>query len=671
MVINNPFRFRATEQLRQVARFHTTFGVEMLNVLPAGDELWNRLIVFRSAPGAGKTSLLKLFSAESLAHLSAYVHPEPSVELLRRGVTERGALTAKGVRRLGLFLSLRPDYKTLVDLGPTGAGASKVLFKLLDSRIMRATIEAVAAAAQVPFPEALNRISLNVRASGANGQGALNRLMGLPASTQAGYEVTADDVLRRAQGIEADVLELLDSLVPVNWDEIDGHTRLYCLDVLGDIEIRVDGQEVPFEPFLLIDDVDELHPDQREAIYTALLSRNVKIGRWIAERQAAVPARELLGQTVGRDVIVVTVDDSKLVSDSKRHKLLKHIADARGVVGLRAIDVHSPFTDLLDGDASLDQRKLEDAVVGSRTQVANFVDSHPAYRSWLQAADKRASVSNNLEAAIAYRETLIRLERERSRSVDTLFDVDYDDSVEVEEGSEPQSKDRVAAKLFLSREFQLPYYYGSEVFSALSSRNVEQYLRVAGDAFDAMLAVTARRSRMRNAVLSAADQDRLIRKSSMAFWSSIPARVEHGPDVLALLTSIAAVCVEQTYRSNAPYAPGVTGTAIPYLQRNALFESSGSSTALTSRLRNALASAVADNLIEMSGEIVRVKNQDLIQLHLNRLLLPALRLPLQRSGFREQSVSVLARRLEAVGRMKLDASRAMALQPADVSGWPK
>lgn len=671
MVINNPFRFRATEQLRQVARFHTTFGVEMLNVLPVGEELWNRLIVFRSAPGAGKTSLLKLFSAESLSHLAAYVHPEPSVELLRRGVTERGALSAKGVRRLGLFLSLRPDYKTLIDLGPTGSGASKVLFKLLDARIMRATIEAVAAVSQVPFPDALNRITVSLRASGASGQGALNRLMELPASTRAGFEVTADDVLRRAQSIEADVLELLDSLVPVNWDDIEGHTRLYSLDVLGEIEIRVDGEGVSYEPVLLIDDVDELHPDQREAIYTALLSRNVKIGRWIAERQAAVPARELLGQTIGRDVIIVTVDDSKVVSDAKRHKLLKHIADARGIVGLRAIDVHSPFTDLLDGDASLDQRRLEAAVAGSRTQVAEFVRSHPAYRSWLQVADERASVSNNLEAAIVYRETMIRLERERSRSVDTLFDVDYDDSVVVDPGSEPQSKDRVAARLFLAKEFQLPYYYGSETFSALSSRNVEQYLRVAGDAFDSMLAAVARRSRMRNAVLSAADQDRLIRKSSVAFWSSIPARMEHGQDVLALLTSIAAVSVEQTYRANAPYAPGVTGTAIPYLQKNALFETSGSSASLTRRLRNALASAIADNLIEMSGEIVRVKNQDLILLHLNRLLLPALRLPLQRSGFREQSVSLLARRFEAVARMKLDASRAVALLPIEVSGWPK
>ncbi|MBD8103218.1 ORC-CDC6 family AAA ATPase [Plantibacter sp. CFBP 8775] len=672
MVINNPFRFRATEQLRQLTSFHSTFGVEMLSALPDGDELWDRLIVLRSAPGAGKTSLLKLFSAESLAQLTSYVHPEPSVHLLRQDVAKKGALRQTKIAKLGVLLSLRPDYKTLIDLGPNGPGSSKVLFKLLDARILQATVEALSVSAHLPFLEGLDRIEFHLSSSDIPGGGtALRQLLGDLEDPSGVVRVTAGELYRRSRAVELEVLSLLDSLVPVEWDNIDGHAKLYSLAILERAGIYVDGNMMSYEPLLLIDDVDELHPEQREAVYAALISRDIKIARWIAERQAAVPSRELLGRTEGRDLKIIYVDDASVMSEAKRHRLFKHVADSRGVAGLQALDVHTPFTDLLEGEASIEQKKLDLAYNGSRSQVEAYVRDHPAYTGWLLAARERATRSNPLEAAIIYRETLIRIDRERSRASETLFDFDFENAPEVEETGTPQSKDKVAARLFLSDDYQLPYYYGAEALSVLASRNVEQYLRVAGEHFDTMVAAAARRSRNRNATLTAADQDRLIRRSSRDFWNSIPQRVNYGADVLALLTAIAAVSVEQTYRKNAPYAPGVTGTAIPYLQRNALFADSGKDGSPTSRLRNALASAVSENLLEMSGEIARVKNQDLILLHLNRLLLPALKLPLQRSGFREQSVAVLSRRMAAVADMKLDASRALTITPTNVPGWPR
>ncbi|WP_148286548.1 hypothetical protein [Microbacterium sp. B19] len=671
MVIHNPFRYRATEQLSQLSNFHRTFGVEMLSLMPTGQSLWDRLVVLRSAPGAGKTSLLRLFSAESLAQLSAYVHPEVSVLALRREITIRGALDAKGLKRLGIFLSMRPDYKALVDLGPNGASASKILFKLLDARIIRTALEAIAFARQVQFPEGLDRVELVFSALDATGSAAIRRLSYATDERLHDGRVPASEVLTRAEEIEKEVLNLLDSLVPVEWDQIDGHTKLYSLDLLDQSRFAVDGVIAALDPLLLIDDVDELHEFQRDAVYDALLDRRIGFARWVAERQAAASSGELIGKTVGRDLLIITVDDGRVVSDTKRHRLLKHIADTRGVEGLSAIDVHSPFSDLLDGDASLEQKGITAALEGSRRAVMEHLRDHPAYQSWFEDIEDRVSGSNSLESAIAFREAFIRLEREHNRAAETLFSAEFDDTVEVELVPESQSKDRGAARLFLSNEYSLPYYYGPETLSALSSRNVEQFLRISGDAFDAMVAAVSRRSRRGNATLSAADQDRLIRRTSYSFWNEIPRRVERGADVLALLTVIAAVSVEQTYRGNAPYAPGVTGTALPYLQRNALLDGFKGKSEIRNRLSAALRIAVAENLLEMSSEIARVKNQDLILFHLNRLLLPALKLPLQRSGFREQSVATLVKRFEAVVRLDLDAARAIGLTPAQIPGWPR
>ncbi|MEX8033223.1 hypothetical protein AB6V29_09360 [Microbacterium sp. 20-116] len=566
---------------------------------------------------------------------------------------------------------MRPDYKTLVDLGPDGAAASKILFKLLDARILRTALEAIAFARQVPFPKDVERLELLFSGRDATATAAVRRLSSATDEQVRSGCVSALDLLSRAESIEKEVLDLLDSLVPVEWDRIDGHTKLYSIDLLDRARFAVDGVEVPAEPLLLIDDVDELHGAQRSAVYEALLDRRIGFARWVAERQAAATSGELIGKTVGRDLIIVTVDDGRVVSDSKRHKLLKHISDTRGIEGLGAIDVHSPFSDLLDGDTSLDQRSVIAALEGARRGVMEHLREHPAYMPWFKEIEARLAGDNNLELAIAFREASIRLERENSRSSETLFGADFDDSLEVELPSESQSKDRGAARLFISNEYPVPYYYGAETLSALSSRNVEQFLRISGDAFDAMVAAVSRRSRRGNANLAAADQDRLIRRASITFWNDIPRKVESGSDVLALLTVIAAVSVEQTYRANAPYAPGVTGTALPYLQRNALLDGVGGKSDVRRRLSAALRIAVSENLLEMSSDIVRVKNQDLILFHLNRLLLPALKLPLQRSGFREQSVATLSKRFEAVVRLDLDAARAIGLVPSQIPGWPR
>ena len=62
----NPFRYRTSEQetSQGLRRFLKTFGAGALDILP--EHIWDRPVLIQSAPGGGKTSLLRIFSADTL-----------------------------------------------------------------------------------------------------------------------------------------------------------------------------------------------------------------------------------------------------------------------------------------------------------------------------------------------------------------------------------------------------------------------------------------------------------------------------------------------------------------------------------------------------------------------------------------------------------------------------
>jgi hypothetical protein len=655
MAIANPFRYRATEQLRAIQQFHRTFGAAMLQAIPEEEVLWDRLIVLRSAPGAGKTSILRLFASDSLALLASTTHPDSEIVGLKQEVVGKGAVSSDRVLKLGIMLTLKHDYRSLADLGPVDAGQKKMLFKLLDARIIRQALTAIADEAGTDTGE----ISLVVGEDST----AATQLLG--QSAREGTQITGAQLAEFADRAEAEVLDLLDSLVPVDWNQVNGHNRLYSPYLLGSATVTVAGVTKNYQPLLLIDDVDELSPEQRTLLYKALLDRNLPVARWLAERQEAVGERNLLGTKNGRDEVDVIIE-SELARGRRLNQILSHVGNSRAESGLAALEVPGPFATLLEGGSSIDPKKVNAALQTVQDRVERLVQERQKYGNWLAVVKERSSSVGALEAAIDFRMLEILIARDQRKSMNTLFEV----SVEGELlGS---SKEKEAAALLLSREFQLPYYYGADDLAELSSRNVEQYLNVAGDLFDSMIAAVTSRRRAGSAALAAADQDRKIRDSSRKLWQSIESRVDNGKDVLALLLSISVVALEETGKPNAPYAPGVTGTAIPYYSMHYLFDEEviANRPGFT-RLRRALSSAVANNLIEMSPDISRTKGKNLSILYLNRLLLPELGLPLNRGGFREQTIDLLAKKVESVSNSALDLTLGYAINKSTIKDWPK
>ncbi len=81
--VRNPFRLQTAESIDSDSDFLRLFGHGVLDLLP-DDALSGRPLFIRSAPGGGKTSLLKLFTPSVLQHLVAMKTNEATKDLFSK-----------------------------------------------------------------------------------------------------------------------------------------------------------------------------------------------------------------------------------------------------------------------------------------------------------------------------------------------------------------------------------------------------------------------------------------------------------------------------------------------------------------------------------------------------------------------------------------------------------
>src|SRR6266511_2120365 len=134
----NPFRMRASEHIESDSTFLRLFGPGVLDVLPR-DNLWGRPLVFRSAPGGGKTSLFRLFTPSVLRTLFESRYAEEYRDLFQR-MKELGAISDSGPMVLGVMLSCARNYASIEDLDWDTARKELLLYRLLNSRLVLAAL---------------------------------------------------------------------------------------------------------------------------------------------------------------------------------------------------------------------------------------------------------------------------------------------------------------------------------------------------------------------------------------------------------------------------------------------------------------------------------------------------------------------------------------------------
>lgn len=615
----NPFRHRYSEQIESEATFIRLFGPGVLDLLPK-DHLWDRVQIIRSAAGGGKTSLMRLFTPNSLLTLHAYRAQEECKELYGR-MRELDALTEEGPHLLGVLLSCARSYDVLADMEFDAGRTERLFLCLLNARIVLATLRGSCALKRLNYPQDLDRITVGVPPGAEIPVG-----LELPTSGRALYDW--------AQGLEKAVCEAMDSFGPSPPETLPGHSTLVSLTFLHPKYLTVDNTVVADRIVVMLDDVHRLAASQRERLIRLAVGIRPSIGLWIAERFEAMGVDEMLsaGATEGRDYDSVIELENYWRKGKRIKNLLLNIADrrAQSAASVQIESFGSCLQSSLDGTEW--QQKYEQAHRTAEQRLHALTDSNVLFSEWVAARQRVSGTAR--ERALAWRTLEILIERERRKSQQTLNFALAAEDLE----SKDDSDVRAAGDLFLARELGLPYYFGSDRLAELASSNIAQFLWLAGDAFEEIVSgALIRKTRE----LTPLRQDTIIRNAVQTRWSELPRQVQHGREVRQFLEAVGRFASYVTYLPNAPYSPGVTGIAISMADRERLQQAANDGAHNPySRLGTILALTLAHNLLEPILDY-KCKGERWMVLYLNRFLCVQFNLPLQYGGWREKTLGDL------------------------------
>ncbi len=240
----NPFRLRASEHIESDETFIRLFSPEVLDMLSTPN-VWEHPQIIRSAPGGGKTSLLRLFTPSSLRTIYALRTREYTRDLFR-SLSSLGAMDDNGPTVLGVYLSCGHSFATLEDLELDNGRKRRLFLSLLNARIMLATLRGILDLRQ---KDATHLVSVSLIRSNT----PTELTDSLKDSTGAGlYEW--------AQGLERTVCEALDSFMPLSESRLPGHDSLVTLSMLGTSTVFFDGSPVAQRFLVMLDDIHQEFP---------------------------------------------------------------------------------------------------------------------------------------------------------------------------------------------------------------------------------------------------------------------------------------------------------------------------------------------------------------------------------------------------------------------------
>ena len=616
--IRNPFRLQYAESIETDADFLRLFGPAVLDLLPNSATQGKPLFI-RSAPGGGKTSLLRIFTPSVLQTLLRLRSSEQYKEVFTKAKSLEVIDDTK-ILVLAIMLTSRQTFSALSDLGLAEVRVNRLFLALLDARIVMGALRSALIARRLRYPDDLSQITID----------ALPDDPPIP-----GLDLPCDGKQLRAwaEKLERAVCDVIDSLMPPGNSSAPGHDCLHSLRLLDANAIKVGGTSPAERWLVLLDDVHKLTRKQRQKLSETLLEQRSATSTWIAERLEALSQEELLanGALERRDYgEVVNLEDAW--ESRQFEKAATGIAERRAKLASDvATGAQTPGSFAASLDSNLDslefEKAIDDALNTVKNRVTRSVTTHQKYRQWLRVRTEFNGAT--FDKLVAWRALEILIERDIRKS---QMSFDFELPPKTLEEREDSSV-RAAADLFIASEFNFPYYYGNECVARLGSYNIEQFLRLAGDLFEESLSAALIK---KSAVLPPQRQEELLLSALESRLSELPRRASNGRDVLRFIEAVGKFCHDETYRPNAPYSPGVTGIAISMVDRDRLLnEEFLKKNPEYKRFAEMLGTTLAQNVFLASLDY-KVKGGRYMVLYLNRLVCMKYRLPLQYGGFREK-----------------------------------
>jgi hypothetical protein len=616
---NNPFIDRASERTTSDQEFVRVFSPKILERL--GDELFGNLVhVLRSPPGGGKTTLLRAFTPLALKAFWNTREQDDFSESVARLVGV-GALTERGGPAvLGVLLSCASGY---ADLPPGVPVEQEGLFRaLLDCRVVLRALRSIGSLLDVGGVEGLQEIELQIAERDA--------LTHIPTHR------TALELYKWAERREREVYAYLDAIRPHRDASLMSHSRFEAILWLQDVNFVYRGRVVEIKRLLMIDDVHKLRRQQRALLLAEVPDLRPKLPIWFAERSSALGPQLLShGAREGRDVQEVHLDQLWGGDRRASHQFFafaQSILDRR--LGSPKSILRGQFSQYLRSD--LERDVVEETVSRGISEFWKTVDQYrqsTQYKEWLRLAQE-TSAAHDLRALETLYRTRILISRDERRKQGRLA---LEPLPPAELEGRDSSQVQGAAELFIHHELGIPYFFGVERICLLATNNVEELLSIAADMYDALQTKHIVR---RETILSAYDQEKIVKQAAERRWSFIPKAHAEGSRTQRLLSGMGAYCRARTYLPNAPYAPGVTGIRLTHTELRRLEEPDGPLRDLVATLRSVLAESVAENLL-VCRDTTAAEVPEGTVFYLNRTLCAYFDLPLQYGGWQDVTVTDL------------------------------
>lgn len=616
----NPFLERMSERTTSEQDFVRLFSPKVISQV--GDSAFrDGISMFTSSPGAGKTTLLRAFTPSTLKAFWNTRHwPDPSEAYSL--LTERGILdSVKGPQLLGVLLTCASGYADL----PRGAtNASEGLFRaLLDCRIVLRAIRGLRFFVEEDKEDWLDQVSLEY--------GELGReLKAIPLTS------SCRELLVWAEQQERAVHADLDLIVRPKSAGFPSNVRFEGVLWLQFVKFLRNGTELAPNRLLMLDDLQRLRRKQRSLLIDELSEMRPNMAVWLAERRIAL-GDELLSQGVREDREIRRFSLEEIWTGNKSQQFAtfaQNILDRR----LEAQDAipRSPFSQYLRDE--LRPAEIEPQLMQTTATILHTIEksgSAARYSEWVERATGLAetqSIQNSTELYVIR----ILIARDLAKRQMTLGLVSLgQDDLESRDNSAVQN----AAELFLTKDADIPYYYGIDRLCLAATYNVEELLSFAATLYDGLKA--RRLLRRSDLALSPSEQERLLREVAKRKRDFIPRNHTEGTRAQRLLDALGSVCRERTYLSNAPYAPGVTGLRLSTTEMSKLDQDTDSHFE-RAIIRRVLSECVAENLLVMKPSSPSVGREGGTVFYLSRALCIHYRLPFQYGGWQDACVEDFA-----------------------------
>jgi len=612
----NPFRLRASERIESDASFLRLYSPIVLDALAEKDKeekLWNNVIYIHSSPGAGKTSLLRIFEPGTLSTLlnsrTANDHRDLYGALKRMAVVDDD-----GVNVLGITLVCTRNYEILEELNVSNAQKRRYFFSLLNARIILATLRSFVNL----YPNSSNNGKAldNITYNYDNSDNYFNDIE---------FPCTGKQLFNWASNIEKKVYQTIDSFLPVSEIKPEGHDELFSLNVLRPEYFTYNGLRIPEKFLFMLDDCHKLSPGQRIALKKYVVEKRGRFSIWISERLEALDPAENVGSLEGRDYDEINLEKFWSDRPTKFEKVLVNIADKRAAISSEDI---SSFKEFLENDIQEDALKpnLLENISTTLLKLDDITKFTDKFINWIKYIEEFEG--SPLEKAVVTKKVEILIHRNMRRNQLT-----FEFPLSIEELLEKLKPDlEVSSRLFLSENKTIPYYFGFQDLVKASSYNIEQFLGFSADMFEEML---SNRLSGFPTILNGITQQRILVDIAENKWKDLPKVVPYSTQVIKFLGKIGEECRKDTYKPNAPYVLGVSGFAIKTSEDIFSDQKSWIDNERYLPLLSILSTCIAYNLLEIKKVTQGGQLWDVF--YLNRWLCLKFNLPFNYGGWRHKN----------------------------------